>query len=162
MYLKSQHLILRNLNDSDIYDFYEVYSNANVTVNAGFYPIATYNEAKKFIELFKPQDEFAIELISENKLIGVIGFEDENDKIMINYLLNQNYWGNGYAGEALKTLIPFIKSKSNSPIYGDCFTDNFASKKVLEKCGFEFLNTYKRTYKSLNDEEKICLLFRLK
>ncbi|MEG3005823.1 MAG: GNAT family N-acetyltransferase [Oscillospiraceae bacterium] len=160
MELQSERLLIREIVDEDLLDFYEIYSNPNVTTSSGFYPIGTYSQGSDYINLFKGTSNFGVILKSENKLIGVIGYEND-DEIIISYLLNQSYWGNGYATEALNLLLQYMKKLGYNHILADCFIDNLASEKVLKKCGFQYLNNYNRIYSSLNNEEKTCKLFQI-
>lgn len=51
----------------------------------------------------------------------------------ITYWIDKKYWGQGIATTALKN---FLKMEQIRPIYGHVAFDNYASQKVLEKCGF--------------------------
>jgi [ribosomal protein S5]-alanine N-acetyltransferase len=63
----------------------------------------------------------------------------ENDA-GITYWIDRNYWGQGIATTALKD---FLKMETTRPIYGRVAFDNYASQKVLEKCGFVKIGTDK-------------------
>jgi len=58
----------------------------------------------------------------------------DNEK---NSRIGKDYTNHGYATEALKAFLSEIMPKKNLDIvYGICASENIASKKVLEKCGF--------------------------
>lgn len=158
----TERLTLKPLSKNDVNDFYEIYSNSNITLNCGFYPIATFDEALKFIEILKDNGTFAVWNNYHNKLIGIVGYDlDENNNAMLSYLFNEKFWGFGYATEAVKALIKYILPYVNK-IMADCFTDNQESANVLCKCGFDFLKQYNRIFKSLDNTEKQCYLFQYK
>ena len=55
----------------------------------------------------------------------------------IGYHIAKEHTGNGYATEAVKGFLPIIMERLNiERISGLCASDNIASCKVLEKCGF--------------------------
>ncbi|MEJ7672915.1 MAG: GNAT family N-acetyltransferase [Chitinophagaceae bacterium] len=62
------------------------------------------------------------------------------DEIDLGYCLHQNAWGKGYATEAAKYTLDhgFNKLKLNL-ITGRAHIENFASIKVLEKIGMQFI-----------------------
>ncbi len=55
----------------------------------------------------------------------------------IGYHIAENFTGKGYATEAVKAFLPVMAQKLNiKEVYGICLTENLASVRVLEKCGF--------------------------
>ena len=57
----------------------------------------------------------------------------------IGYHIAKRYTGNGYASEAVMLFLQYLKRyKKLDKIYGVALIDNFASRRVLEKNGFEF------------------------
>ncbi len=70
---------------------------------------------------------------ADNEIVGSISkFMIENEA-EITYWIDKNYWGRGIASTALNN---FLKTEITRPIYGRVAFDNYASQKVLEKCGF--------------------------
>lgn len=56
------------------------------------------------------------------------------------YFLSQNAWGKGYATEIARKIIEFAFNKLNlSEVFATIDDDNFASIKVAEKAGMNFL-----------------------
>ena len=51
----------------------------------------------------------------------------------ITYWIDRKFWGQGIATTALMDL---LKTEPARPIYGRVAFDNYASQKVMEKCGF--------------------------
>ncbi len=55
----------------------------------------------------------------------------------IGYHVAKQFTGQGYATEAVKVFLPAMAQKLNiKEVYGICLAENFASVRVLEKCGF--------------------------
>ncbi len=58
----------------------------------------------------------------------------------IGYHIAKSYRGRGYATEAVKAFLPFMaKQLGLKEVYGICLAENLASKRVLQKCGFEMM-----------------------
>lgn len=74
-------------------------------------------------------------------LVGTfsLGFLPKTKNGEIGYWIGEPYWNKGYASEAAKALVDygFAQLKLNR-IYGRYLTFNPASRKVMEKIGFEF------------------------
>ncbi len=82
---------------------------------------------------------FSIYLKNSSQFIGTIGIKmgKENYRTAeIWYKLRKDFWGNGYATEALKEVITFgFQSLKLHRIEAGCATENIGSIKVLEKVG---------------------------
>ncbi len=58
----------------------------------------------------------------------------------IGYHIAKKYTGQGYATEAVKAFLPLMAEQLNlKEVYGICLSENLASKRVLQKCGFELI-----------------------
>ena len=58
----------------------------------------------------------------------------------IGYHIAKQYNGNGYASSAVKLFLVYLKQNTNyDEIYGVALADNLASRRVLEKNGFELI-----------------------
>lgn len=78
--------------------------------------------------------EFAI--IYNDVHIGAVSVYFENDTGELGWIINKGYWGNGFACEAAKALINYVKAKIKvSRFLAHCDTENAASYRVMEKLG---------------------------
>ncbi len=68
-----------------------------------------------------------------NKIVGSLAKYETQGEAEITYEIDKQSWGKGIATESLKA---FLKLETIRPIYGRTAFDNYASQKVLEKCGF--------------------------
>ena len=60
----------------------------------------------------------------------------ENDSGELGWIINKNYWKRGFAYEAARALINYIKTEIKiSHFLAHCDTENIASYKVMEKLG---------------------------
>lgn len=73
------------------------------------------------------------------------------------FLSTQAYWGNGYMTEAVRAVIDYLfKQVGLDFIACGYFTDNPQSKRVQEKCGFEFYK-YSKYTTAYGDTEDECI-----
>ena len=165
----TERLILREWNLSDSKDFYEFAKSDLVGPNAGWEPHKSEEESKALIQMFiRQNNNYAIVLKKENKVIGNIGFyrrkHDENYKHFvqreIGYSLNPEYWGKGYMTEALEALIEYTFNRLNVEIiWCSHFDSNFRSKAVIEKCGFTYKLTQKDFLPMYRNKEVTSLVY---
>ena len=87
--------------------------------------------------------EFAIFLRDNpEKYIGTCGLlsiSNKHQKAEIGCFIDKNEWGKGYASEAASSMIHYGFEKLGlERIYGHCMSRNPASRKVMEKIGFQY------------------------
>lgn len=84
--------------------------------------------------------------LKDNTNIGHVQLIPLNEnEYEIGYHIAKSYTGKGYASEALKMFLDFIKKEKNlNYVMGVCLRDNIASSKVMEKVGF------KKTYEGFS------------
>jgi len=73
-------------------------------------------------------------ILFEGRVAGhIVSFERFGD-LEVSYWLGKENWGKGLATEALAAFLEIQKAR---PLYARAAKDNFASIRVLEKCGFK-------------------------
>ncbi|BAY76426.1 GCN5-related N-acetyltransferase [Nostoc linckia NIES-25] len=107
----------------------------------------TQNDVCEFVQMFisqqkeEPRTKFqlAVVLKEENRLIGNCGIrvnDSELGEANIGYELNPQYWGRGYATEAVQAILKFgFEELKMHRIWSWCVAENIASFRVLEKIG---------------------------
>ena len=76
-------------------------------------------------------------LLKNGTHIGHVQLIPIEDGYEVGYHIGNSYICNGYATEALTAFLEYIKTHLHiDAVYGICVTDNIASIRVLEKCGF--------------------------
>lgn len=81
---------------------------------------------------------FAIRTQSTNQLVGCInlGLNFKHDSGVVGYWIGHDYWGKGYATEALAKIVEFgFEKKSLHKIWAEHKTFNVPSGRVMEKVG---------------------------
>ena len=75
----------------------------------------------------------------------------------VSYWIGREYWGQGVATRALTALLALVTVR---PLYGRAAKDNFASLRVMEKCGFQVVGA-ERGFANARGEEIDELILRL-
>ena len=125
-----------------------VYENSQDDDTRLFVPDEVYDsveEAREAIEFLMSRYEstdgpFVYPVITNNegKNIGYVQLcKLDEGPWEIGYHIAKNCTGKGYATEAVKAFLSAMAKKLNiKEVYGICLTENTASIRVLEKCGF--------------------------
>lgn len=72
------------------------------------------------------------------KVVGHMKALIDGHKALIGYVVDQQYWGQGVATQALKKIIIVLQGMLEiARIWATCAIDNEGSIKVLERCGFK-------------------------
>ena len=147
---ETERLIVRHWEERDYKDLFEYASSDEVTK---FLCWQTYKDEQTAIERInklleeykqdKIDNDYAIELKSEHKVIGSIGFMDYKSKnegsLEIGYVLNPNFQGNGFMTEALIGAFKYIKANNIAKrivLKHDVF--NTKSGNVMKRAGMTF------------------------
>jgi len=76
-------------------------------------------------------------LLKDGRQIGHVQAAPIENGWEIGYHIGRDYVGNGYATEAVGAfLAPVMERLGVLRMYGVCRSENMASRKVMEKCGF--------------------------
>jgi RimJ/RimL family protein N-acetyltransferase len=75
----------------------------------------------------------------QDGFVGACGFTARGETMTIGYWIGEPYWRRGYATEAARAVIDHIFSTTDlDAIAASCRVTNPASRRVLEKCGFQW------------------------
>lgn len=144
--LDSKRLIIRQFNYEDRKGVYEFLKNDSFVRYLNMKKAISEDEASRFI--FENMDfyeknlfyKLAIELKSENKVIGFIGLS-KNDlsesTCQVIYGINEPYWGQGIVLEALNIYMNYLNSIGMKYIFAGHIKENVNSGKVMLKYGFK-------------------------
>ncbi len=109
---------------------------------------------------------WAIVLKENQRLIGRFQMEkwsDENHHATLGYLLGKQYWGTGYAIEALRAVIAHLFEQTTvNRVDTFAWAENIASTRVMEKAGmcFEGLARQRRFAKGAFHDVKYYAILR--
>lgn len=149
--LKTDRLILRPWQQTDLDDLYEYARVDGVGQMAGWLPHQSMETSQTILNSFVDQKKtFALEFCG--KVIGSLGIENykeanhpELDNLQgreIGYVLSKDYWGQGLMPEAVKAVIRYLFEEVKLDfVMCAHFQWNHQSARVIEKCGFQYLST---------------------
>lgn len=159
----TDHLILRNWQESDLPDLHNILNKEAVALPSGLPSMRTSEETRQlFLDPWiKEPTRFAICLRDDSKLIGYIGLRSPDmdfysflpEELEIGTFIDVPFWGKGYVPEAVKILEKYAFEELSCPaIWAAYFQGNEQSQRCFEKCGFRFHHTEENRYMGkLND-----------
>jgi RimJ/RimL family protein N-acetyltransferase len=97
-------------------------------------------DAEQFIAAINRRDGEAVFVITfDAEPIGMCGVERREDVAEIGYWLGVPFWGSGYATEAARAVIDHAFGElGHETLAAGARVNNPASRRVLEKCGFQW------------------------
>jgi len=98
-------------------------------------------DAEKFIDAANKAGGEAVFLITlrNRTVIGACGIALQDEAPELGYWLGVPYWGTGYATEAMHAVIDYaFTDLAHEALQAGARVTNPASRRVLEKCGFQW------------------------
>ena len=96
-------------------------------------------------------------IVVDDDVAGTIGSWGESGEREVTYWIGRPYWGKGIATGALTAFLAVDRSR---PLHARVASDNVASRRVLEKCGFRVVAT-ERGFAEARSAEIEDLVLRL-
>lgn len=149
----TERLILREIQQTDAEDLFEMDRNVEVMKFIGVPPLSTIEEVYPMIDMLQKQysengiGRWAVELKSTGEVIGWCGlklFDQEIDGNInfyeLGYRFKPQHWSKGYATESSKAWMDYAFNKLKTDrVFGMTDPRHKASRHVLEKLGFKFI-----------------------
>lgn len=152
--IETARLRLRPLTMRDDRDMFRYASDPEVSRHvlweAHASPRETRSVLRAAIRQYRAGDpsSFAIERLSDHRMIGTIGFmwiNCEHRSAEVGYSLSRDCWNQGYATEALRAVLRFgFNTLRLNSIEAQHELDNPASGRVMEKCGMRCEGTLRQ------------------
>jgi RimJ/RimL family protein N-acetyltransferase/N-acetylglutamate synthase-like GNAT family acetyltransferase len=154
---QSSHIYIRSWLENDTENWFQISQNSGLNkFSISGYRMSDVAAAEKFItewnNVFKSDRTgiFPIFLKNTNEMTGICGLKkatfdcETSEYIEIMYRLSDDYWGKGYATEAVSILLRHAFNKLNlNQIIASIEKENLDSLKVLEKNRFKFQRSAK-------------------
>ncbi|TDW48532.1 RimJ/RimL family protein N-acetyltransferase [Flavobacterium sp. 270] len=154
--IETERLILRELLLSDADGMFELDANPNVHLFLGNKPVTTIEESIAQIKNIQQQykdfgtGRWAVILKETNEFLGWSGIKFITAEINnyqnfyeIGYRFIEKNWGKGYATEAGLAFIDYAFNTMNVEVlYAYADEGNQNSRKILEKLGFHYVNSF--------------------
>ena len=154
-YIETKRLLLRELFPSDDLKMFELDSNPEVHRYVGNNPVTDIEQARTAIANIRQQyndngiGRWAVILKETNEFIGWAGLKLEKNVngheqfYDLGYRFIQEHWGKGYATEAATAFLSYGFNRLNLEIINAwADSENKGSRNVLEKLGFNYVNTF--------------------
>lgn len=130
--------------------YYDVYKNSQDDNNRKYVPDEVFDsleEASEVVnQIINSYDSeygpfvYAVIRKKDSANLGYVQLVKIEEGWEIGYHIAEIYTGNGYATEAVNLFLNYIENNTSlKQIIGIALAANKASRRVLEKCGFEFL-----------------------
>ena len=138
--METERLIIDAIRESDREDYFHNISHDKKVLETFICRYAESLDDFDFSSYLENKDLLAIRLKENGRLIGIIlSFDEKDGACEIGYGLGSNYWGRGYATEAVGRFIEYLfREKGLHTVYASFFSGNDASRRVMEKCGMSF------------------------
>lgn len=162
MIFETRRLILRPWSEDDAQVLFTLASEPIIGISAGWAPHTSAHESLRMIQgPLGNEETYAIVLRDTGVPIGSVGLLAEDDRHVdnmdddeaeIGYWIGTDYWGNGYAGEAVRRLLRHAFSDlKKTGVWATYYDENVRSGRVQAKNGFVYHHT-QRTTDALGDE----------
>lgn len=130
-------ITLRSVIETDLPILFEQQLDRDAVAMSA-YPSKDRGEFMRHWEgILKNKAIIARTIIYKDKVVGHVICWKEKHEQQIGYWIGKSFWGRGIATSAL---MEFLLQVKNRPLYAHVANHNPASKRVLEKCGFVFLD----------------------
>ncbi|MWB94235.1 GNAT family N-acetyltransferase [Flavobacterium sp. GA093] len=144
--IETERLVLKRITNDDVAEVFELRSNPETMKYIPRPLVKTTEDALEHIAMIDEKIDtnvginWGITLKGDSKLLGIIGYyrmQPENYRAEIGYMLLPDYHGKGIVPEAVNRLIEYgFEDLKLHSIEAVIDPENFASEKVLQKCGF--------------------------
>jgi RimJ/RimL family protein N-acetyltransferase len=109
-------------------------------------------DAEEFIAAANSRDgEASFVVIRDGRLIGACGIDPREEGPELGYWLGAPFWGRGYATEAARALVDYAFADIGcETLLSGARVTNPASRRVLEKCAFQWTRVRLTRIRSIN------------
>ena len=144
--IRTERIVLRLPEEGDAAAVFVYASDPRASHYLGWRPHQTIDETREFlVRSAKAWHEGRrLRWLIESRESGVVGMiEAQLGRSMagVGYVIAPKQWGHGYASQALALVVDALFEHTSVPaVWAVCDEENPASARVLEKCGFVFVN----------------------
>jgi RimJ/RimL family protein N-acetyltransferase len=151
--LKTDRLVLRAPCTQDASAMAQLLADRRIAINTARIPYPYgLDDAEQFIASVNRLDGEATFMITLDAApIGVCGVEPREGGPEIGYWIGVSYWGQGYVTEAARALIDYAFGElQHETLQAGARVSNPASRRVLEKCGFQWTGVQLSRVRAIN------------
>lgn len=120
------------------------------------YPYAIEDAEQFVVSVNKREGEACFVLTLDGTPIGMCSVDLREDGLELGYWLGVAYWGRGFATEAARALIDHaFGDLEHETLISGARVNNPASRRVLEKCGFQWTGVRLSRIRAINSAAPI-------
>jgi len=155
MIINSQRCIITELKATDFQEAVDLFFDEKVRQYLG--GIITKEVALDKLNSWINSEEelyFCVRISESGAFVGIISITEHHDKefMELSYQFLPEFWGRGIAGESIRATLDFLRNNSAvKELVAETQNKNLGSCQLLEKLGFEYINTTIR----FGEEQKI-------
>jgi RimJ/RimL family protein N-acetyltransferase len=145
-------LTLREVRDEDLPLLFEQWADPVAVHMAAFTaPDHMDRDAfeRRWSRLRADETVLARVIVVDDDVAGTIGSWGEPGEREVTYWIGRSYWGKGIASDALNAFLAVDRSR---PLHARVASDNVASRRVLERCGFRVTATERNVAEARSGE----------
>jgi RimJ/RimL family protein N-acetyltransferase len=150
---------LRELRDEDLAVLFDQWADP-VAVHMAAFTAPDHMDRRAFerrlSRLRTDETVIAKVIVVDGEVAGTIGSWGGPDEREVTYWIGRSFWGKGIATGALRA---FLTVDPARPLHARVASDNVASRRVLEKCGFRVI-THERSFAEARSGEIEELVLR--
>jgi RimJ/RimL family protein N-acetyltransferase len=151
--IATERLVLRAPRRSDVKAIATLVNDRRIAANTARipHPYAIENAEQFIAAVNKREGEACFVITLDGAPIGVCSVELREDGPEIGYWLGVSYWGRGFATEAVRALIDYaFGDLEHETLISGARVTNPASRRVLEKCGFQWAGVRLSRIRAIN------------
>jgi RimJ/RimL family protein N-acetyltransferase len=151
--IETERLILRAPCAADAEALARLINDRRIAINTARIPHPySIQDAERFIATVNRQGgEVAFVIILDDALIGGCGVARSDSGPELGYWVGVPFWGQGFATEAARAVIDYaFNSLGHEVLEAGARVSNPASRRVLEKCGFQWTGVRLAKIRAIN------------
>jgi RimJ/RimL family protein N-acetyltransferase len=156
--LATARLVLRAPRRSDVKAIATLVNDRRIAANTARIPHPyAVEDAEQFIAAVnKREGEACFAITLDGAPIGICSVDLREDGPELGYWLGVAYWGRGFATEAVRALIDHaFGDLEHDTLISGARVNNPASRRVLEKCGFQWSGVQLSRIRAINSAAPI-------
>jgi RimJ/RimL family protein N-acetyltransferase len=156
--LATARLVLRAPRRGDVKAIATLVNDRRIAANTARIPHPyAIEDAEQFIAAVnKREGEACFVITLDGAPIGICSVDLREDGPELGYWLGVAYWGHGFATEAVRALIDYaFGDLEHETLISGARANNPASRRVLEKCGFQWTGVQLTRIRAINSAAPI-------
>ncbi len=132
--LRKNGMHLRRITDGDLPILFQHQREPEANAMAAFPARGHDAFMAHWTKILADEALVAMTVVVDSCVGGHVGSWTQGDQRLVGYWIGKEHWGKGVATQMLLMFLDFIADR---PLHAHVAKHNFASIRVLEKCGFE-------------------------